>query len=134
MPAAENISGPLQGRSGACNMRPRKLLTQVACLLYLLSGGSVVAQVAGKALLTLVHADQIRRLTPEQAALGYPVRICGVITMDAPQPDFFLQDATAGIYTEGSESPKYPHVLGQLVEVEGVTGPGKFAPVIRETK
>jgi signal transduction histidine kinase len=54
--------------------------------------------------------------------------------MDAPSPDFFVQDATAGIYVEGSLSPRFPHQLSQLVEVEGVTGPGKFAPVIRETK
>ena len=54
--------------------------------------------------------------------------------MGAPAPDFFIQDATAGIYVEGSASPKYPHVLGQFVEVEGVTGPGKFAPVIREAE
>jgi signal transduction histidine kinase len=54
--------------------------------------------------------------------------------MDAPAPDFFVQDATAGIYVEGSASPRYPHLLSQFVEVEGVTGPGKFAPVIRETK
>jgi hypothetical protein len=54
-----------------------------------------------KPLPTLTHADQIRRLTPEQASLGYPVLVRGVITMDAPVPDFFVQDATAGIY----ESP-----------------------------
>jgi signal transduction histidine kinase len=54
--------------------------------------------------------------------------------MDAPVPDFFIQDATAGIYVEGSVSPTYPHLLSQFVEIEGVTGPGKFAPVIRETK
>jgi signal transduction histidine kinase len=87
-----------------------------------------------KPLPTLTHADQIRRLSPEQASLGYPVLVRGVITMDAPAPDFFVQDATAGIYVEGNASPRYPHLLGQLVEVEGVTGPGKFAPVIREAK
>ena len=87
-----------------------------------------------KPLPTLTHVDQIRRLTPEQASLGYPVLVRGVITMDAPAPDFFVQDATAGIYVEGSGSPKYSHLLSQLVEIEGVTGPGKFAPVIRETK
>ena len=54
--------------------------------------------------------------------------------MDAPAPHFIVQDATAGIYVEGSVSPKFPHLLGQLVEIEGVTGPGKFAPVIRETR
>src|SRR6202050_5797155 len=95
----------------------------------------VAAQITppAKPLPTLTHADQIRRLSPEQASLGYPVLVRGVITMDAPVPDFFVQDATAGIYVEGSVSAKYPHLLSQVVEVEGVTGPGKFAAVIRET-
>ena len=87
-----------------------------------------------KPLPTLTLAAQVRRLSPEQAALGYPVRVRAVITMDAPSPHFIVQDATAGIFVEGSVSPKFPHVLGQFVEIEGVTGPGKFAPVIRETK
>src|SRR6185503_13537806 len=81
-----------------------------------------------------VRVDQIRRLSPEQAAIGYPVHIRGVITMDAPAPDFFIQDETAGIYVEGSVSPRFSHILGQYVEIDGVTGPGKFAPVIREVK
>src|SRR5579872_3343454 len=83
---------------------------------------------------TILHADQVRRLTPEQAAMGYPVRIRGVITMDAPAPDFFVQDKTAGIFVEGSVAPKFAHRIGEFIEVKGVTGPGKFAPVIRETK
>jgi signal transduction histidine kinase len=62
------------------------------------------------------------------------VLVRGVVTMDAPAPDFFVQDGTAGIYVEGSTSPRYPHLLSQFVEIEGVTGPGKFAPVIRERK
>ena len=88
----------------------------------------------GKPLPILTHADEIRRLSPEEASLGYPVLIRGVITMDAPAPDFIVQDATAGIFVEGSVSPRYPHLLGQNVEIEGVTGPGKYAPVIRERK
>jgi signal transduction histidine kinase len=87
-----------------------------------------------KSLPTLSEVEQIRRLSPEQASLGYPLLIRGVITMDAPAPDFFVQDGTAGVYVEGSVFPKYPHLLGQLVEIEGMTGPGKFAPVIREMK
>lgn len=59
---------------------------------------------AAKPLPTLTRADQIRRLSPAQALLGYPVLVRGVITMDAPAPDFFVQDATAGIYVEGSVS------------------------------
>jgi signal transduction histidine kinase len=87
-----------------------------------------------KPLPTLTQAAQIRRLSPEQASRGYPVLVRGVITMDAPAPHFIVQDATAGIFVEGSVSPKFPHLLGQFVEIEGVTGPGKFAPVIREKK
>jgi len=104
-----------------------------AWLVYAPSPGAW-SQTLAKPLPTLVHADQIRRLSPEQAAVGYPVRVRGVITMDAPAPDFFIQDTTAGIYVEGSASPNYPHLLGQFVEVEGVTGPGRFAPVIHEQK
>jgi signal transduction histidine kinase len=52
--------------------------------------------------------------------------------MDAPAPDFFVQDDSAGIYVEGDTSQHFTHVLGRFVEIEGVTGPGKFAPVIRE--
>jgi signal transduction histidine kinase len=114
-------------------MRALRLVAASASLVSSLSSiGS--AQSPAKPLPILTHAEQIRRLSPEQAALGYPVRIRGVITMTAPAPDFFVQDTTAGIYAEGSIAPKYPHLLGQLVEVEGVTGPGKFAPVIREQK
>jgi hypothetical protein len=80
----------------------------------------------------LTRASQIRELTPEQAAQGYPVHIRGVVTVDVPSPDFFVQDSTAGVYVEGNRSPAFPHTLGQLIELEGVTGPGKFAPVIKE--
>ena len=100
----------------------------------LLASGEGQVSVLPKQLPTLTHASQIRSLSAEEAARGYPVLVRGVITMDAPSPDFFVQDTTAGIYVEGSPSPPFPHVLGQSVEIEGVTGPGKFAPIIREIK
>src|SRR6185437_11997786 len=99
---------------------------------FLLASTHSWAQTSDKPLSVITHADQVRRLSPEEAARGYPVRIRGVITMDAPAPDFFIQDATAGIFVEGSVSPRFPHMVKQLVELEGVTGPGKFAPVVRE--
>ena len=92
------------------------------------------AQSTTASLPVLTHADQVRHLSAEEAALGYPVRIRGVVTDDVPSPDFFVQDSTAGIYVEGSTSPSFGHHWGDLVELEGVTGPGKFAPVIREQK
>jgi len=91
-----------------------------------------LAQSAGETLPTLTEVEQVRKLRPEEAAKGYPVKIHGVVTMDAPSPDFFVQDGTAGIYVEGNTSQRFIHALGRSVEVVGITGPGKFAPVIRE--
>jgi signal transduction histidine kinase len=128
--------GTMQSRSVVAMFLPglRLVAVSVLALGTLARGALVQLPASAKTLPTLTQAAQIRRLTPEQASLGYPVLVRGVITMDAPAPNFIVQDATAGIYVEGSTSPKFPHLLSQLVEVEGVTGPGKFAPVIREVK
>lgn len=104
-------------------------------ILLLLWPIGIVGWAAGQSHLPLLTTvDQLRRLTPEQAQLGYPVRIRGVITDDIPKPDFFVQDETAGIYVEGDRFWAASHVLGTFVEVEGVSGPGRFAPVIRELR
>src|SRR5215472_3427119 len=92
------------------------------------------AQASGHPLPLLTHADQVRQLSPEQAALGYPVRVRGVVTDDVPAPDFFVQDSTAGVYVEGLRTENSTHHFSDFIEVEGITGPGKFAPVIIEQK
>ncbi|MBO0912754.1 MAG: hypothetical protein J2P13_13265, partial [Acidobacteria bacterium] len=110
-------------------------LARLAACLLCFPACAAAEQPSGGHLPPITRADEIRRLSPEEAAEGYPVRIRGVITMDAaPEPDFFIQDQTAGVFVEGSASPRYPHRLGQRVELVGVTGPGKYAPVIRERK
>ncbi len=105
----------------------------LVCLILILSS-TIHAQSTGRVLPLLTRADQVRKLTPDQAALGYRVRVRGVITDAVPSPDFFVQDSTAGVYVEGSRSGHFIHHFGDLIEVEGVTGPGKFAPVIQEVK
>lgn len=122
------------------NPRPRR--RNCACwlgafLFGVLGGllpGVLYAQSQDRSLPLLTRADQVRRLTAEQAAVGYPVRVRGVVTDDVPAPDLFVQDSSAGVYVEGSRAEAFTHHLGDLIEVEGMTGPGKFAPVIRETK
>src|SRR5512135_858731 len=83
------------------------------------------AQVVAPAPLRL--ADQVRRLTPEQAEQHLEVRIKGVVTFsDERLYSRFVQDETAGIYlNELTNGPAL--VPGQLVEIEGQTGAGEYA-------
>ena len=80
----------------------------------------------------LTHVGQIKELSLEQSALGYPVRIRGVIIEDLSPPDFTVQDASGGVFVLGNHSPTFPHHFGDLVELEGMTCPGAFAPVVCE--
>lgn len=80
-------------------------------------------------------AEQIRRLSSQEADLHYPVRLRGVITFfdeKIPTKSFrFIQDETAGIYFYVDGMTNEPHLrTGQLVEIEGQTGAGSFAPVV----
>jgi signal transduction histidine kinase len=84
----------------------------------------------------LTNAAQVNRLTREEAAVGQMVLIRGVITCAFPGFDAaVVQDATSGIYIDrwtaaNGGIPK----LGDLVEVEGITDPGQFAPRIHATR
>src|SRR5206468_8022600 len=98
---------------GMCATLRRRVRSVCRCALFIIVPVALWPQPATPTPV-ITQADKIRRLTPEEAAEGRPVRIRGVVTMDAPAPDFFVQDSTAGIYVEGNSVLKYPHVLGQL--------------------
>ena len=110
----------------------RRFLRQLLGLVALSSGLAGPALAQSPRLPKLTHVDQIRQLSLEQSALGYPVRIRGVIIQELSPPNFTVQDATGGIFVLGSRSPKFLHHFGDLVELEGVTCPGAFAPVVCE--
>jgi signal transduction histidine kinase len=86
----------------------------------------------------LTNAEQVHKLTREEASKGLPVLIRGVITCALPDPVFnaaVVQDRTAGIYVDRWDPPLGPRPeLGGLVEIEGVTDPGEFAPRVHATR
>jgi len=99
--------------------------------LLLLSGGllspTVTAQPGGDALSTAVA---VRGLTVEQAQQQQRVHLRGTVTFfDENLYSRFIQDDTAGIYLQASTNtpPLYP---GQVVEIDGTSNPGEFAPVV----
>ncbi|MGD1087611.1 MAG: PAS domain-containing sensor histidine kinase [Verrucomicrobiota bacterium] len=107
-------------------------VTNVIVLLLLLLTGCLRLQGKDVPLEELRTADQVRQLTPEQAARHYPVRLRGVVTFyDQNQFFRFVQDDTAGIYFQLNNSPDLPPLAaGQLVELEGEADPGEYAPIV----
>src|ERR1035438_10119053 len=78
----------------------------------------------------LTTVAQVRALTLEQARQRYPIHLKGVITYRAPEYQVtFFQDDTAGIFV-WVEQPDLHMPAGSLVEVDGNTTPGDFAPSI----
>jgi PAS domain S-box-containing protein len=80
----------------------------------------------------LTTAEQVRQLTPAQAALHYPVRLRGVVTFcDANNYYYFVQDESAGIYFRLDPSAGGPPLAaGQVIGIQGEADPGEFAPVV----
>jgi PAS domain S-box-containing protein len=73
-------------------------------------------------------AAEVRRLTAQQAEQGIPVHLRGVVTFfDENLFSRFVQDETEGIYL-GTNTPALK--AGQIVEIEGKTSPGEYAPII----
>ncbi|HEU0037637.1 MAG TPA: hypothetical protein VFR76_00020, partial [Verrucomicrobiae bacterium] len=81
----------------------------------------------------LKTAEQIHRLTREEAARAHRAVIRAVVTCSLPESEsVVIQDSTRGIYVDRINSTLgEPPRVGELLEIEGVTDPGAFAPYIR---
>ena len=105
----------------------------VWCLLVF--GGGFWLRAQDAALPELRTAEEVRRLSPAEAERHYPVRLRGTVTFfdqRIPTAAFrFVQDETAGIYFYPQTAEENTNLAtGQLVEIEGLTGQGEFAPVV----
>ena len=88
-----------------------------------------VLQAEGATQPTLTTAAEVRNLTVAQAEQHYPVKLRGVVTFyDDKLFSRFIQDETAGIYLRETNVPGL--IPGQLLEVDGFTSSGEYAPVI----
>lgn len=71
----------------------------------------------------------VHKLSASEARRRYPVRLTGAVTL-ATGMYMFVQDASGGIFIDGSNGGAGPARVGQHVVVEGKTGDGQFAPVV----
>jgi PAS domain S-box-containing protein len=103
--------------------------------LWLVLAGLAPAMAGPGALAELHTAAEVRSLSAQAAAKGYPVRITGVLTfLDQRSRSIlfqFVQDETAGIYFLADDGVTLPPLrLGQRIQIEGRTGEGDFAPIV----
>lgn len=104
-----------------------KLIALLGGLLFSISARGISTPVV---LPYLTSTRQVREISPEQAAKGYPVRLRGIVTFCDAKSDVgvFLQDATAAVYVKLGEGTNFP--VGDELEVQGVTAAGDFVPLV----
>lgn len=109
---------------------PLGLLT--AFYVPLLFAAAFVCSVRSDEPAVLTSALQVRAVTEEQARHALPVKIHGVYMGEADPEGiaFVMQDGNEGIYVQGPPDIVAKLGRGDLLEVDGVTDPGGFAPYV----
>jgi PAS domain S-box-containing protein len=96
--------------------------------------GALVQATAAGAATTLTTALQVRKLSPGDADLPHPVHLTAVVTLSNPSDKYVvIEDRTGGIYVR-CPTDCVNLQAGQLVEMDGITNSGRFAPVLIETR
>jgi diguanylate cyclase (GGDEF)-like protein len=111
------------------------ILACVSFVASVLTGSICLASnIPSQQLPLLTTARQVHDLAPDQASLGYPVRLRGVVTFyDAYQEGhraLFIADSTGEVFVAPGFEPILPLHAGSRVEVSGVTDPGGYAPIV----
>jgi signal transduction histidine kinase len=82
---------------------------------------------------TIATAAEVKELTPEMARQELPVTVRGVVTAILPEylHGAVIQDSTKGVFVALHDIPDpKPLQRGEFYLIEGVTGPGSFAPLV----
>ncbi len=80
---------------------------------------------------TLTKVSEVRALSVTEASWEYPVKLRGVVTLSGSRT--YVQDDSAGVNIRTHDLPVNVKP-GDVVEVEGTSNPGWFAPVVLPTK
>jgi diguanylate cyclase (GGDEF)-like protein len=88
---------------------------------------------------TLTKANEVHSLSTEEAKRAYRVHLRAVVTYFDPSYDketasMFVHDASGGVYVDLPVGFKIVLSPGMLVDVQGVSSPGGFAPVVDQTQ
>jgi hypothetical protein len=123
------------------SVEDRHVRISVSALLVLLAiTGRGFAQTLPASLPLLTTIKQIRALSQDEGARGYPVRVKGIVTHFDELADvtLFVHDGQFGQFVERPRDPKTSGIWhdlrrGDLVEIEGHTIRSGFAPNVQPT-
>ncbi|MGH7993313.1 MAG: sensor histidine kinase [Limisphaerales bacterium] len=88
-----------------------------------------------KTLPELTTVDEVLRLKPEEAQRGYPVNLRGVVTCVVQEHNaFIVQDETHAVFVMNTSPTAALPQRGDLLEVEGRSDKGTFAPLVRMSR
>lgn len=101
-------------------------------MVCLVLGASCISVAASAEPAVLTTAAEVRALSEAEARHGKPVHLRGVFIGKADPEGiaFVIQDETDGIYIQGPAALVAGLGQGDLLEVEGVSDPGGFAPYV----
>lgn len=118
-----------------CSARIRPSLA-ILLFLVILPGRQAPGLTALEILPTITTARAAHQLDTREARRAYPVRLRAVVTFydeyldSTGTPVLFVTDATGSVYVALKPKPAVPPKAGDLVEIDGVSGPGLFAPIV----
>ena len=106
---------------------------------------TLVGSLPAQATLLLTNIAQIRALSRQEASKAYPVQVQGVVTWQQANNAFVVDDGTQAVYVNlfsakqqdvwaGGEPPLTESEPGAVVQVQGITDPGGYAPIINCVK
>src|ERR1019366_2454446 len=139
-PCHQRVPTPvLSGRAGFClsagtavKLRSNPLTRSfgIGLTLFLLTLASLRGANAAE---VLTNAAQVRALSYDEALTRQPACLRGVVTGEG-STGIVIQDSTAGIFIFQQNLDVSWARRGDWVEVEGVSDPGQFAPVVLPDK
>src|SRR5262249_55859937 len=78
----------------------------------------------------LQRIADVSALLPEDAGLGFPVRLRAMVTFyDGRAKSLFVHDTTNGIFVSPART-NLPIAVGQYVELTGFSAPGDYVPKV----
>jgi signal transduction histidine kinase len=112
-------------------LKLRTVLVSAAVFLTALRGSDLLAAQPDE---VLTNASQIRNLTVADASRHLTVQLRGVVVTEAGpfgNCAVVIADETVGVYVLGPTNCFAGVHRGDLLEVNGVTDPGEFAPIVQ---